>query len=77
MSLAKYLGDLVKTKMENPSEDAVSDLAERVNAGEISVKEAAQLGTGLLIAGHETTANMIGIGVLALLENPEQADAAA
>ena len=59
--------------MENPSEDAVSDLAERVNAGEISVKEAAQLGTGLLIAGHETTANMIGIGVLALLENPEQA----
>ena len=57
----------------NPAEDAVSDLAERVSAGEISVKEAAQLGTGLLIAGHETTANMIGIGILALLENPEQA----
>ncbi len=52
----------------------MSDLAERVTAGEISVKEAAQLGTGLLIAGHETTANMIGIGILALLENPEQAD---
>ena len=51
----------------------MSDLAERVTAGEISVKEAAQLGTGLLIAGHETTANMIGIGMLALLENPEQA----
>ena len=77
MSLAKYLSDLVKTKMQIPrgegTEDAVSDLAERVNAGEISVKEAAQLGTGLLIAGHETTANMIGIGVLALLDNPEQA----
>jgi cytochrome P450 len=73
MGLAQYLIDLVKTKMAHPSEDAVSDLAERVNAGEISVKEAAQLGTGLLIAGHETTANMIGIGVLALLENPEQA----
>jgi cytochrome P450 len=77
MSLHQYLIDLVKTKMEIPrgegTEDAVSDLAERVNAGEISVKEAAQLGTGLLIAGHETTANMIGIGILALLENPEQA----
>ena len=73
MSLHKYLIDLVEKKMEHPSEDAVSDLAERVTAGEISVKEAAQLGTGLLIAGHETTANMIGIGVLALLENPEQA----
>jgi cytochrome P450 len=73
-SLGGYLADLVKKKMEHPAEDAVSDLAERVTAGEIDVKEAAQLGTGLLIAGHETTANMIGIGVLALLENPEQAD---
>jgi cytochrome P450 len=72
MSLAKYLSDLVETKMANPAEDAVSDLAERVKAGEISVKEAAQLASGLLIAGHETTANMIGIGVLALLENPDQ-----
>jgi cytochrome P450 len=73
MSLHQYLVDLVEEKQANPAEDAVSDLAERVTAGEISVKEAAQLGTGLLIAGHETTANMIGIGILALLENPEQA----
>jgi cytochrome P450 len=72
MGLAKYLANLVREKQENPAEDAVSDLAERVNAGEISVREAAQLGTGLLIAGHETTANMIGLGVLALLENPDQ-----
>ena len=74
MSLHQYLIDLVQEKQANPAEDAVSDLAERVTAGEISAKEAAQLGTGLLIAGHETTANMIGIGVLALLQNPEQAD---
>jgi cytochrome P450 len=72
MSLHKYLARLVEAKMENPAEDAVSDLAERVKAGELSVKEAAQLGTGLLIAGHETTANMIGLGVLALLQNPDQ-----
>ena len=77
MSLHKYLCQLVEAKMENPAldseQDAVSDLAERVKAGELSVKEAAQLGTGLLIAGHETTANMIGLGVLALLVNPDQA----
>ncbi|BAV40008.1 cytochrome P450 105Q4 [Mycobacterium ulcerans subsp. shinshuense] len=73
MSLHKYLAELVEAKMANPAEDAVSDLAERVKAGELSVKEAAQLGTGLLIAGHETTANMIGLGVLALLVNPDQA----
>lgn len=73
MSLHQYLINLVEEKQAHPAEDAVSDLAERVTAGEISVKEAAQLGTGLLIAGHETTANMIGIGILALLEHPEQA----
>jgi cytochrome P450 len=73
MSLHKYLAQLVQAKMESPSEDAVSDLAERVKAGELSVKEAAQLGTGLLIAGHETTANMIGLGGLALLQHPDQA----
>ncbi|MGJ6123111.1 cytochrome P450 [Mycolicibacterium sp. Y3] len=74
MSLHQYLINLIEKKQAEPAEDAVSDLAERVTAGEISVKEAAQLGTGLLIAGHETTANVIGIGILALLENPEQAD---
>ncbi|MDT5132539.1 MAG: hypothetical protein QOE41_1850 [Mycobacterium sp.] len=72
--LAKYLARLVEAKMKEPAEDAVSDLAERVKVGEIDVREAAQLGTGLLIAGHETTANMIGLGTLALLENPEQRD---
>ncbi len=73
VNLNKYLAQLVEAKMETPAEDAVSDLAERVKAGELSVKEAAQLGTGLLIAGHETTANMIGLGVLAVLQYPEQA----
>jgi hypothetical protein len=38
MSLHQYLIDLVKQKQANPAEDAVSDLAERVTAGEISVK---------------------------------------
>jgi cytochrome P450 len=33
---------------------------------------AAQLGMLLLIAGHETTANMIALGTLALLEYPDQ-----
>ncbi|MFC3962242.1 cytochrome P450 [Nocardia jiangsuensis] len=70
--LARYLVELVKQKLEEPAEDALSDIAERVRAGEIDMREAAQLGTGLLIAGHETSANMISLGVLALLHNPEQ-----
>lgn len=71
-SLAKYIANLVRVKMVSPSEDLVSDLAERVNSEEISVREAAQLATGVLIAGHETTANMLSLSVAALLEHPEQ-----
>ena len=71
-ALAKYLANLVRTKVDNPTEDLVSDLAERVKTEELSVREAAQLATGVLIAGHETTANMIGLSVLALLEHPDQ-----
>src|ERR1700741_311553 len=68
-SLAKYIANLIRTKMQSPSEDLVSDLAERVNAEEISVREATQLALGVLIAGHETTANMISLSIAALLEH--------
>jgi cytochrome P450 len=70
--LAKYLAKLLRVKMQNPSEDLVSDRAERINAEELSVREAAQLSTGVLIAGHETTANMISLSVAALLQYPDQ-----
>jgi cytochrome P450 len=72
-ALAKYLANLVRTKIDDPTEDLVSDLAERVRNEEISVREAAQLATGVLIAGHETTAGQIGVSIVALLEHPDQA----
>jgi len=67
--LGEYLAELI---MDSPSEGWVSDLAERVRTGEVTVAEAAQMGVVLLIAGHETSANMIALGTLALLENPDQ-----
>jgi cytochrome P450 len=70
--LARYLKNLILSKVDDPADDMVTELAERVTAEELSIREAAQLATGLLIAGHETSANMISLGVLALLENPEQ-----
>jgi cytochrome P450 len=72
MATGGYLARLIKSRTEDPRDDVVSDLAQRVKAGELTLAEAAQMGTGLMIAGHETTANMIGLGTLALLEHPDQ-----
>lgn len=72
-ALARYIANLVRAKIDDPGEDLVSDLAERVRSEEITVREAAQLATGVLIAGHETTAGQLGVSIVALLEHPEQA----
>ncbi|MFI6935245.1 cytochrome P450 [Streptomyces sp. NPDC050287] len=70
--LIGYLDDLMGRKMTEPGDDLLSGLVARVEAGELTRQDAAQMGVLLLLAGHETTANMIALGTLALLENPEQ-----
>ncbi|GHJ26142.1 cytochrome P450 [Streptomyces hygroscopicus subsp. sporocinereus] len=71
-NLIGYLNDLMGEKIADPVDDLLSGLATRVTAGELSREEAAQMGVLLLIAGHETTANMIALGTLALFEHPDQ-----
>ncbi|MFG1644001.1 cytochrome P450 [Amycolatopsis sp. NPDC049252] len=71
-ALIGYLDELMGKKLAEPADDLLSGLATRVNAGELTRVEAAQMGVLLLIAGHETTANMIALGTLALLEHPDQ-----
>lgn len=73
-ALGQYMAELLVTRMQNPTDDLFSDLGQRVQGGEIEVSDAVQMGILLLIAGHETTANMIALGTTALLENPEEAD---
>ncbi|MDT7784636.1 MAG: hypothetical protein QOF58_3055 [Pseudonocardiales bacterium] len=69
-----YLLELVKRKEQEPGDDLISRLVtEQVVTGQFSREGAAMTGIILLIAGHETTANMLALGTLALLENPEQA----
>jgi cytochrome P450 len=70
--LVAYLSELVERKLAEPADDLLSELAGRVRTGELTPSGAAQLGTLLLIAGHETTANMIALGTLALLRHPDQ-----
>jgi cytochrome P450 len=70
--LVEYLSKVIQDRRGAPGEGWISDLAQRVDAEEVTVAEAAQLGVVLLIAGHETSANMIALGTAALLQNPEQ-----
>ncbi|MGV9386263.1 cytochrome P450 [Nonomuraea sp. NPDC003707] len=70
--LAEYLDGLIGEKLAKPGDDLLSGLVERVKAGELSRQEAARMGVLMLFAGHETTANMITLGTLALLQDPDQ-----
>ncbi|MFE1795085.1 cytochrome P450 [Streptomyces sp. NPDC059517] len=70
--LRQYISGLIEAKMDDPGEDVLSDLAERVRAGDLTMGEAAPLGHILLVAGHDTSANMITLGTALLLQNPDQ-----
>lgn len=71
--LLDYLEGLVVEKMTHPGDDLLSDLAAKhVATGSITAREAAITARLLLVGGHETTANMIALGTLALLQNPQQ-----
>jgi cytochrome P450 len=71
--LTEYLDGIIADKLAEPADDLLSELAgEHVATGELSRREAALMAVLLVIAGHETTANMIALGTLALLEHPDQ-----
>lgn len=71
--LVDYLDGIIARKLAQPADDLLSNLAaERVATHELSRRAAARMAVLLLVAGHETTANMIALGTLALLEHPDQ-----
>ncbi|MCU1679834.1 MAG: cytochrome [Amycolatopsis sp.] len=71
--LLAYLGGLVERKNAEPTDDVLSRLAvEQLRTGGMTLEQIASMGQLLLVAGHETTANMIALGTVALIEHPEQ-----
>jgi len=71
--MGEYLDKLVADKLANPGTDILSEiLAPDEDADRLTHGEATAMASLLLVAGHETTVNLIGNGVLALLRNPEQ-----
>lgn len=65
--LTEFLADLVERKRAEPKDDLLSGL---VTGGALDGEELVTIGMTLLVAGHETTANMLALGTFALLEHP-------
>ena len=69
----EYLTLLFKDKKENPKEDLISNLILHEEEGEqLTEDELYSMIVLLIIAGHETTVNLIGNGMYALFEHPRQ-----
>ncbi|MFE9843934.1 MULTISPECIES: cytochrome P450 [Streptomyces] len=68
-----YLAGLIERKRTDPGDGLLDELiATRLETGETDIEELVSLAAILLIAGHETTANMISLGTFTLLRHPEQ-----
>ncbi|MBO0794905.1 MAG: cytochrome P450 [Ktedonobacteraceae bacterium] len=68
-----YIRTLLDKKREHPGEDLVSGLVlAEENGDQLSETELVSTVFLLIIAGRETTVNLIGNGTLALLEHPDQ-----
>lgn len=73
MWLRGYLRDLVERRRSRPGEDLMSGLIAVEESGDqLTEEEIVATCQLLLIAGHETTVNLIANAVLALLRHPEQ-----
>jgi cytochrome P450 len=68
-----YIGELLAERRRKPGDDLLSALAAvDVDGDSITAREIVSLAQLLLVAGHETTVNLIGNGALALLRAPDQ-----
>ncbi|MBF6328845.1 cytochrome P450 [Nocardia transvalensis] len=74
-ALEEYLAELVAQRRARPTDDLLGALvAARDDEDRLSEPELVNLGVGLLIAGHETTANQIANFTYILLTHPEHWD---
>lgn len=73
VSFLRYIRKLVRERRSKPADDLVTALVRAEEAGDkLSEDELLAMIFLLLVAGYETTVNLIGNGTLALLQHPEQ-----
>ncbi|MGI5270192.1 cytochrome P450 [Nonomuraea sp. CA-218870] len=66
-----YMAELVARQQADPGEELIGTLV-REHGDDLSADELTGIGGLLLLAGHETTSNMLALGTLALLRHPGQ-----
>ncbi|MGW5715163.1 cytochrome P450 [Amycolatopsis sp. NPDC003865] len=66
-----YMARLVARAQADPGEDMLGMLV-REHGHDLSTDELIGIASLLLLAGHETTSNMLGVGTLTLLQHPDQ-----
>jgi len=72
VEMYNYIQELVERKARDPGDDLISRLIiDYVATGQLDHDTVAVNGVIMMQAGHETTANMIALGTVALLENPD------
>ena len=75
LAFVRYLRNLVKRRRAEPEDDLITALIRAEEAGDkLSEDELLAMAFLLLVAGHETTVNLIASATLALLEHPEQTE---
>ncbi|HEX8810295.1 MAG TPA: cytochrome P450, partial [Xanthobacteraceae bacterium] len=70
--IVAYLGELVEAKRRNPGDDLVSVLVAATEGDALTTQELLSSLFQLVVAGHDTTASLIGNGMVALLDHPGQ-----
>jgi cytochrome P450 len=73
LAFVRYLRKMFERRRAAPKDDLMTALVRAEEAGDkLSEDELLAMGFLLLVAGHETTVNLIASGTLALLEHPDQ-----
>ncbi|MFI7641546.1 cytochrome P450 [Nonomuraea sp. NPDC049400] len=67
-ALRVFIGELVREKRANPTDDLLSGLT----TSDLTDEELVNIGVTVLAGGMDTTANLLAMGTYALLRNPEQ-----
>jgi pimeloyl-[acyl-carrier protein] synthase len=73
LALRDYFHDIAARRRQHPREDLISSLVTPGQHGDkLNEDELISMCVQLLFAGHETTVGLIGNGLLALMQNPDQ-----